>query len=93
MSGKFDRSLPISTVEHKFSVFNDLCGKVLISKNWGGNKDEQTKENRYVFGEGNVQVRRDFCATGIRTCRGQYYQPKEPDNMKLFVAKCQGKNV
>ena len=51
------------------------------------------RKKKVCIWEGNVQVRRDFCATGIRTCRGQYYQPKEPDNMKLFVAKCQGKNV
>ena len=34
-----------------------------------------------------------FAPQASELCRGQYYQPKEPDNMKLFVAKCQGKNV
>ena len=34
-----------------------------------------------------------FAPQASELCRGQYYQPKEPDNMKLFVAKCKGKNV
>ena len=44
---------------------------------------------------GNVMCKFEetFAPHASELCRGQYYQPKEPDNMKLFVAKCQGKNV
>lgn len=46
-----------STVEHKFSVFNDLCGKVMISKIeevtkvYGGSGVHYVKSGAYTWEE------------------------------------------
>ena len=82
-----------STVEHKFSVFNDLCGKVMISKIEEVTKMNKRKKTGMHLGKVMCKFAETFAPQASGLCRVQYYQPKEPDNMKLFVAKCQGKNV